>query len=69
VPIATFTPAAIARLTDASCTACTTRAFSTTASGSEAPAAARVSTARGAASVGTSQVPCDSIRSMASSSR
>src|SRR3954468_9652283 len=69
VPIAMRTPASAARATEASCTFWTATALASIASGSDAPPATASRTARGADSVGTSQVPRSSMRSIASSSR
>ena len=69
VPMAILTPAATARENESLCAAMTSRALAATPSGSWLPCPAASSTAMGAISVGTSQVPAASIMSMASSSR
>ncbi len=53
VPMATFTPAPIALLTDAKCASITIFVFSTDSGGTGTPASAASSTPRGAMSVGT----------------
>ncbi len=69
VPMATLTPASMARRTAARWMSMTSVALRTLAAGMAAPAATASRTPCGATSVGTSQVPRSSIISMASSSR
>ncbi len=69
VPIATFTPAAMARATASLWMSMSSIALRRLAGGIAAPAAAASSTPWGATRVGTSHVPRSSIISIASSSR